>query len=182
MKLTKETLKRIIKEELDKVMNEDLGGRIATRVGAGISTMTDGGGTFQSHKAKNSRMAAANQIGELAKDLQKDAEKLGIDNGLILLGDLFQIYKEFMEAASVSEGLTDRISSRIGGAVGAISGDGYGSSKIKDFQDATSNRIAQLGYALKNDEKKLDLPDDTMGSRRVLTIAAKLKKMATKDL
>ena len=181
MKLTKQTLKRIINEELNKLMNEGMADRAATRIGAGIGAMTDGG-DWTSLKAKESASAAANQIGDLLFDLSRDAKALGIPEDKILLGELGALFKEFMEARTVSEGITDRISSRIGGAVGAVTGGGYESSKVQDFQNATSNRIAQLGYALKNDEKKLELPEDTMGSKRVLAIAAKLKKMATKDL
>ena len=181
MKLTKQTLKRIINEELNTLMNEGMLDRTATRIGAGIGAMTDGG-DWTSLKAKESASGAANQIGDLLFDLSRDAEALGIPEDKILLGELGALFKEFMEARTVSEGITDRISSRIGGAVGAVTGGGYESSKVQDFQNATSNRIAKLGYALKNDEKKLELPEDTMGSKRVLAIAAKLKKMATKDL
>jgi len=176
MKLTKETLKRIIKEELDIVMREGLGDRVGARIGGGISALTGGG--YESGKKKDAVFQAGMKVLALVQDLQADVDALGIEDTGTMIPDLLDIAKELTgeKGQNVSEGLGDRAGARIGGAVGALYGDDYEGSKKQDFINQAFNRIGKLGYDLKNDEEKLGLPPGTLKSQEVLAVAVKLKK------
>jgi hypothetical protein len=176
MKLTKETLKRIIKEELDIVMREGLSDRVYARIGGGIGALAGDG--YESGKTKDAVFQAGMKVLALVQDLRADVDALGIEDTGTMIPDLFDIGKELVseKGQNVSEGLGDRTGARIGGAVGALYGDDYEDSKKQDFMNQAFNRIGKLGYDLKNDEEKLGLPPGTLKAQEVLAVAVKLKK------
>lgn len=181
MKLTSKTLKEMIESEINLTISEGWKDRLGAQV-TGIAGPLFGN-NYEEQVFAQMILASSNMVKKFAKDLESDAEKLGLDPESVLVSKLYHIADQIKEkfnsqmsqssALFVKEGISDRISSRIAGVAGSITGS-YEQSKAEDFRKKAIQRIAKLANEIKEDEKEMNLPDNFLFHKQILALAREL--------